>query len=215
VRERDPEHVQKRDLSYPPLPVPLTVGTYDNHTHLEIADGENPLDYLEQLDRASSVGIRGVVQVGGDLETSRWSAEMAAKEPRMLAAVAIHPNEAPRYEAAGELDAAAREFLDLAAASNGADSAHYRLRAAEMLRESGDLDAAARAIEEIRRDLSLKFDTQYVDDNSVPPAAIQVIRQGGGSTLRIAYEKRVPFLYNLDIVGKFDKSVSLNGAGGE
>ncbi|MET0806574.1 MAG: TatD family hydrolase [Lacisediminihabitans sp.] len=115
VRERDPEHSQKRDLSYPPLPVPLVVGTYDNHTHLEIADGEDPLDYLEQLDRASSVGIRGVVQVGGDLETSRWSAEMAAKEPRMLAAVAIHPNEAPRYEAAGELDAAIAEIDELAA----------------------------------------------------------------------------------------------------
>ncbi|MCU1513817.1 MAG: hypothetical protein JWO10_907, partial [Microbacteriaceae bacterium] len=68
----------------------------------------------EQLDRASSVGVRGVVQVGGDLATSRWSAEMAAREPRMLAAVAIHPNEAPRYEAAGELDAALAEIDDLA-----------------------------------------------------------------------------------------------------
>ena len=58
--------------------------------------------------------MRGVVQVGGDLETSRWSAEMAAREPRMLAAVAIHPNEAPRYEAAGELDAAIAEIDELA-----------------------------------------------------------------------------------------------------
>ena len=32
----------------------------------------------------------------------------------MLAAVAIHPNEAPRYEAAGELDAALTEIDDLA-----------------------------------------------------------------------------------------------------
>ena len=53
------------------------------------------LDYREHLDRASSVGVRGVVQVGTDLETSRWSAEIAAREPRVLAAVAIHPNEAP------------------------------------------------------------------------------------------------------------------------
>ena len=105
---------QTRDLSYPPLPPALTVGVYDNHTHLEISDGEGPLDYREQLDRASSVGIRGVVQVGGDLETSRWSAEMAAREPRMLAAVAIHPNEAPRYEAAGELDSALAEIDGLA-----------------------------------------------------------------------------------------------------
>jgi TatD DNase family protein len=116
VRQRDTtsEHGQKRDLSYPPLPEALTVQVYDNHTHLEISDGDNPLDYREQLDRASSVGIRGVVQVGGDLQTSRWSAEMAAREPRMLAAVAIHPNEAPAYEAAGTLDAALAEIDELA-----------------------------------------------------------------------------------------------------
>lgn len=114
-RESRAEHGQTRDLSYPPLPPALTVGCYDNHTHLEIADGDDPLDYLQQLDRASSVGIRGVVQVGGDLETSRWSAEMAAKEPRMLAAVAIHPNEAPAYEAAGTLDDALAEIDELAA----------------------------------------------------------------------------------------------------
>ena len=116
IRQRDisSEQGKARDLSYPPLPSALTVGVYDNHTHLEIADGDQLLDYREQLDRASSVGVRGVVQVGGDLETSRWSAEMAAREPRMLAAVAIHPNEAPRYEAAGELDAALAEIDELA-----------------------------------------------------------------------------------------------------
>ncbi len=117
IRQRDSraEHGQTRDLSYPPLPPALVVGCYDNHTHLEIADGDDPLDYLQQLDMASSVGIRGVVQVGGDLETSRWSAEMASREPRMLAAVAIHPNEAPRYEHAGELDDALAEIDELAA----------------------------------------------------------------------------------------------------
>ncbi|GAB3137055.1 TatD family hydrolase [Marisediminicola antarctica] len=114
-RESRAEHGQTRDLSYPPLPPSLVVPCYDNHTHLEIADGDDPLDYLQQLDMASSVGIRGVVQVGGDLETSRWSAEMAAREPRMLAAVAIHPNEAPAYEAAGTLDAALAEIDELAA----------------------------------------------------------------------------------------------------
>jgi len=104
-----------RDLSYPPLPEPLSVPVYDNHTHLEIADGENPLSYTEQLDRASSVGVRGVIQVGGDRETSRWSADMALIEPRMLAAVAIHPNEAPVYAVSGTLDDAIAEISELAA----------------------------------------------------------------------------------------------------
>ncbi|TFD82270.1 TatD family deoxyribonuclease [Cryobacterium sp. Sr8] len=112
VRRR--EQTKGRDLSYPPLPEPLVVGVYDNHTHLEIADGENSIDFREHLDRASSVGVRGVIQVGGDLETSRWSAETALHEPRMLAAVAIHPNETPAYDAAGTLDDAIAEIDELA-----------------------------------------------------------------------------------------------------
>ncbi|MGD8194070.1 TatD family hydrolase [Herbiconiux sp. P18] len=115
-----PTHLRSReasdrgDQSYPPLPEALVVPVYDNHTHLEIADGLEPIDYREQLDRASAVGVRGVVQVGTDLESSRWSAEQAAREPRMLAAVALHPNEAPSYDEAGGLDAALAEIAELA-----------------------------------------------------------------------------------------------------
>ncbi|MDQ1556872.1 MAG: TatD DNase family protein [Actinomycetota bacterium] len=117
VRSRDTSaDGQPRDLEYPPLPEALVVGVYDNHTHLEIADGgpDGALDYREHLDRASSVGIRGVVQVGNDVQTSRWSADIAAREPRVLAAVAIHPNEAPRLEAEGTLDDAIAEIAELA-----------------------------------------------------------------------------------------------------
>lgn len=113
-RETKAEHGQTRDLSYPPLPEPLPVAVYDNHTHLEIADGEQPIDYIEHLERAAEVGIVGVVQVGGDVETSTWSAQVAASEPRMLAAVAIHPNEAPRYDEAGTLDSALATIDELA-----------------------------------------------------------------------------------------------------
>lgn len=94
----------KRDLEFPPAPEPLTVAVYDNHTHLEIADGDNPLSPEESLDRAVSAGIKGVVQVGTDLETSRWSADLADRDARVLAAVAIHPNEAPRLAERGVLD---------------------------------------------------------------------------------------------------------------
>jgi TatD DNase family protein len=100
-RERHPDD---RGAEYPPLPVPLVVPVYDNHTHLEIEDGVSSLDFREQLDRASSVGVRGVVQVGTDLETSRWSAEVASHEPRVVAAVALHPNEVPELERKGLLD---------------------------------------------------------------------------------------------------------------
>lgn len=87
---------------YPPEPAPLAVPVYDNHTHLD--SGEGLLDFREQLDRASRVGVRGVVQVGTDLESSRWSADIAAHEPRVLAAVALHPDYAPALDDAGHLD---------------------------------------------------------------------------------------------------------------
>ena len=94
----------RKNLSYPELPEPLLIGTYDNHTHLEIADGDQPMDYQDHMSLAVQVGILGAVQVGVTLESSRWCAEVAAKDSRLLAAVAIHPNEAAKYESKQALD---------------------------------------------------------------------------------------------------------------
>ncbi len=111
----------ERTPEYPPLPEPLAVGVYDNHTHLEIADGPSTgsgtvgLDVHEHLERAASVGVLGAVQVGTDVATSRWSVEVAEREPRLLAAVALHPNEAPELEASGTLDDALAVIDELAA----------------------------------------------------------------------------------------------------
>ena len=113
VRERHNDG--KRDVRWPDAPQPLAVPVYDNHAHLEIADGDEPLSLEAQLERADRVGVIGVVQAGGDVDSSRWSAWAAASHPRVLAAVAIHPNEAPAYEAAGELDAAIQVIDELAA----------------------------------------------------------------------------------------------------
>ena len=98
------ERPADRPAEYPPLPEALVVPVYDDHTHLEIEDGVESLDYREQLDRASSVGVRGVVQVGTDLRTSQWSADVASREPRVLAAVGLHPEYAAELVARGELD---------------------------------------------------------------------------------------------------------------
>jgi len=75
--------------------------------------------------------------------------------------------------------------------------------------------AAQKSVEEIRRDLNVKFDLQYVDEKDIPPQAIQLKREATGPTLRIAYEKRVPFMYNIDLVASFDKSVNLTNAGAD
>jgi TatD DNase family protein len=104
----------RQKLSYPDLPEPLLVGTYDNHTHLEIADGDQPMNYQDHLALANQVGILGAVQVGVTLESSKWSAEVAATDPRLLAAVAIHPNEAARYENKQALDVDIDGIADLA-----------------------------------------------------------------------------------------------------
>lgn len=74
----------------PPLPEPLRVPVLDSHAHLDLMG----VDVDEALAAARSVGIDAVVQVGVDLESSRWSAETASRYDDVHAAVAIHPNEA-------------------------------------------------------------------------------------------------------------------------
>lgn len=113
-RDATAEHGQRRDLRYPDVPAPLGVPSYDNHTHLEIEDGERGLELDEHLELAEQAGIAGAITVGGDLPSSRWQVGAANAHERLLAAVAIHPNEAPRYAAAGELDAALAEIDELA-----------------------------------------------------------------------------------------------------
>lgn len=103
-----------RDLKRPPSPEPLPIPVYDNHTHLEFEDGMELLDPLDSITRAERVGVAGVVQVGTDLETSRWGVELAEADPRVLAAVALHPNQAPKLFAQGLLSAHLSEISRLA-----------------------------------------------------------------------------------------------------
>ncbi|MEX2291361.1 MAG: TatD family hydrolase [Mycobacteriales bacterium] len=92
----------------PPLPEPLAVPVLDSHAHLDLMD----TDVDEALAAARSVGIDTVVQVGVDLQSSRWSAQIASRYADVHAAVAIHPNEAGRGAATDE---ALREVEQLAA----------------------------------------------------------------------------------------------------
>ncbi|GAA3191268.1 MULTISPECIES: TatD family hydrolase [Streptomyces] len=76
----------------PPLPEPLRVPVADSHTHLDMQQGT----VEDALAKAASVGVTTVVQVGCDVAGSRWAAETAAAHEAVHAAVALHPNEAPR-----------------------------------------------------------------------------------------------------------------------
>lgn len=102
--------------AFPAAPEPLEVAIYDNHSHLDFVFDEElgAMPWNENLDIAQSVGIRGVVQVGVTLESSKWSAELATKDVRVLAAVALHPNEAPLYENLENLNSAINEIEALA-----------------------------------------------------------------------------------------------------
>jgi TatD DNase family protein len=102
--------------AFPAAPEPLEVDIYDNHCHLEFEFDEDlgVMPWKENLDIAQSVGVKGVVQVGVTLESSKWCAQLAEKDMRVLAAVALHPNEAPLYESFEKLDEAISEIEVLA-----------------------------------------------------------------------------------------------------
>ncbi len=81
-----------------PLPAPLTSVCIDNHAHLELITESEPDSPLiaAVLDEAQSVGIDRVIQVGYSAEQSAWGVRCAEAFPgRVLAAVALHPNDAP------------------------------------------------------------------------------------------------------------------------
>jgi len=84
---------ERNDQTPPPAPEPLRVPVADSHTHMDM---QTP-GVEEVIAAAESVGVTPLVQVGVDLPSSRWAAEVAAAHPgKVWAAVALHPNEAPR-----------------------------------------------------------------------------------------------------------------------
>ena len=73
-----------------------------------------------------------------------------------------------------------------------------------------------KSLDEIRRDLLRKMDFQYVDDAVVRPEDITIKKDAGGaSQLQVAYDKEIPFMYNISFLLHFDKSIALQGNVGE
>ena len=89
-----------RDIDRPraPLPEALPVPTVDSHAHMEIVtdaafDSQEVADVIAE---ARSVNVDRIVQVGYSAEQSKWCVGAAEKwNTSVLAAVALHPNEAP------------------------------------------------------------------------------------------------------------------------
>lgn len=93
----------------PPLPPPLAP-LIDAHTHLDACGATDAASVAEILDRAQAAGVGAVVTIADDLDSARWVVQAAHWDPRVYAAVALHPTRA------GALDDAARAELEQLAA---------------------------------------------------------------------------------------------------
>ncbi|MGA8116262.1 MAG: TatD family hydrolase [Actinocatenispora sp.] len=92
----------------PPAPEPLPLPVADAHTHLYLQDP----DPTAVVEAARAVGVDRIVEVGCDVPSSRGAARLAATIPAVLAAVAVHPNDAARMP---DLDDALAAIDELAA----------------------------------------------------------------------------------------------------
>ena len=113
-------HNRDLDRQPAPLPEPLNVNCVDAHAHIEIITNSAPdaPEIGKVLADAKSVGIDRIVQVGYSAEQSEWGVKLAEHWPNILAAVALHPNEAPVVE---DLEADLAKIEEL--------STHPRVRA--------------------------------------------------------------------------------------
>jgi TatD DNase family protein len=94
-------HNRDLDRTLAPQPEALPVSTVDSHAHLEIVTNAAPdsEEVRKVLDDARDAGVDRVVQVGYSAEQSQWCVDAADHwKGRVLAAVALHPNEAPVVE---------------------------------------------------------------------------------------------------------------------
>ena len=162
---------------YPPAPEPLPVPVMDNHTHLDFPFDELKVGIADALDAAAAVGVQGAVQVGCDLESSRFTVQAVDLDPRLLGAVALHPNDAPAYAARGELEQALAEIEALAA--------HPRIRAIgetglDFFRTEGEGLAHQRHSFRRHIDIAKRLGlTLQIHDRDAHDDVVQVLREEG------------------------------------
>jgi len=170
------EGEQKRP-NYPPAPEPLPVPVMDNHTHFDFPHGGSPVALGEALDAAQAVGVQGAVQVGTDLESSRFAVRAVDLDSRLLGAVALHPNDAPDYAERGELEEALGEIERLAA--------HPRIRAIgetglDFFRTEGAGLAHQRYSFRRHIEIAKRLDlTLQIHDRDAHEDVVQVLREEG------------------------------------
>ena len=80
----------------PPPPERLPAPTTDAHTHALSTVEFSGLAVADALSMARAVNVTRIVEVGTDVESSVAAVALAQQYPEVVAAVAIHPNDAAR-----------------------------------------------------------------------------------------------------------------------
>ena len=106
----------------PPAPEPLTP-LVDAHTHLDACGSEDADGVRAIVDRAAAVGVQAVVTIADDLDSARWVTQAADWDPRVYAAVALHPTRANALndEAKAEIERLATHPRVVAIGETGLD----------------------------------------------------------------------------------------------
>jgi len=86
-------------VDWPEIPKPLPEPVVDSHCHLDVTEAVSGLSPAEAIERAAQVGVTRIVQIGCDVEGSRWAVAAAERWANVVAGVAIHPNDAARLGA--------------------------------------------------------------------------------------------------------------------
>jgi hypothetical protein len=65
-------------------------------------------------------------------------------------------------------------------------------------------------VEDVRRQLETQQLSQYFDDSDIDAKNISVINNAnGGAQLRLRYDKKIPWVYNISFLVHFEKSVPI------
>ena len=76
----------------------MTAELFDTHTHLHFPEFD--ADREAMLERARASGVRRMLTIGTDVETSRASIALAAREADVWATVGVHPHDAAEADVA-------------------------------------------------------------------------------------------------------------------
>ncbi|MFI7115797.1 TatD family hydrolase [Amycolatopsis sp. NPDC049868] len=107
----------------PPIPDRLPVSVVDAHTHLDACGAVTAADVTAMVDRAERAGVSRVITVADDLAAARWAAQASTWDPRVWAAVAIHPTRTKEFGEAekSEVESLAKESRVVAVGETGLD----------------------------------------------------------------------------------------------